>query len=360
MAQQNNHVKTRVPTMKKRRNSTQFGDMLRNNSRHFGCSVDRRYCCDSSIKDYRNEHKCAFSCRKKSRCSKVNKVVNLEQMGKTGRNSRDINVSESNFGRVKRNVPKMKQESPKTVSSESIAWKCHKKMYMDCSQVANDSTEDENLECVKSREGKFAESCIAIKCSSLTTAEIDAGHDVEGGSISVMVHAAGNLNTSPSNPESHQSSEENSVRRRCMSDCSTDSDDSFVIFESGMDSDNHFSDDDDDFVDECDDIENETGLEEVNARWQRDYSEYSNYERNPVKVQFACDTSLETVHPMVKWNYAYRAARCGPWEQMARDRERFMRRIRQSEPLLAVVFSAEHRQRVWIKCMAETSPRHNS
>jgi hypothetical protein len=269
MAQQNKQVYTRAPTIKKRRNSPRCGDMLRSNSRHFGCSVDNwRYCRDSSIKDYRSEHKLAFSCRKNSQYSKHKKVVSMEKMGKTGRNNRDINISESNFERVNRNVLKMKQDSPKTVSSESMTWKCHNKIYMNCSQVANDSTEDKNSDCMKSREGKFAESCITINCSSLTTAETDRGtlfsHEVDGGSMSVIIGTAGNVDTSPSNPESHQSSEENSVRRRYMSDCSTDSDDSFVIFESGVDCEpvvmalvsdsdlsedgaiNQFSDDDDD------------------------------------------------------------------------------------------------------------------
>jgi hypothetical protein len=40
---------------------------------------------------------------------------------------------------------------------------------------------------------------------------------------------------------------------------------------------------------------------------------------------------------------------------MARDRVRFMARIRQMEPMFAVVFSAEHRKCVWNKRMAEES-----
>ena len=33
------------------------------------------------------------------------------------------------------------------------------------------------------------------------------------------------------------------------------------------------------------------------------------------------------IHIMVHWDYAYRAARKGPWEEMARDRDRFRGRI---------------------------------
>ena len=42
------------------------------------------------------------------------------------------------------------------------------------------------------------------------------------------------------------------------------------------------------------------------------------------QVRFADDS---VVHEMVVWNYAYRAARKGPWEQCARDRAHFRRRI---------------------------------
>ena len=44
-------------------------------------------------------------------------------------------------------------------------------------------------------------------------------------------------------------------------------------------------------------------------------------------VQFKPDEELVTVHHMVVWNFAYRSCRKGPWEEFARDRERFQRRI---------------------------------
>lgn len=33
------------------------------------------------------------------------------------------------------------------------------------------------------------------------------------------------------------------------------------------------------------------------------------------------------IYPMIVWKFAYHASRQGPWEQFARDRERFRRRI---------------------------------
>nr|CAD7443570.1 unnamed protein product [Timema bartmani] len=55
------------------------------------------------------------------------------------------------------------------------------------------------------------------------------------------------------------------------------------------------------------------------------------------KVSFAVGDSLTTIHLMIAWDYAYRAARIGPWEQIARDRTRFQARINQMEDILKPV-----------------------
>ena len=44
-------------------------------------------------------------------------------------------------------------------------------------------------------------------------------------------------------------------------------------------------------------------------------------------VTFKADHELEEVHYIIAWQYAYRSARKGPWEQFARDRDRFKNRI---------------------------------
>lgn len=56
---------------------------------------------------------------------------------------------------------------------------------------------------------------------------------------------------------------------------------------------------------------------------------------------------IPIVHIMVKWNYAYRAARKGPWEEMARDNERFKGRINSIEAVLNPILTSKHRSEIW-------------
>lgn len=49
-------------------------------------------------------------------------------------------------------------------------------------------------------------------------------------------------------------------------------------------------------------------------------------------VRFA-ETSPR-IHTMCVWNFAYRAARQSPWEEAARDRERFKQRIRATSKII--------------------------
>ncbi|KAM4703807.1 uncharacterized protein WCC33_012302 isoform 2-T2 [Rhinophrynus dorsalis] len=56
-----------------------------------------------------------------------------------------------------------------------------------------------------------------------------------------------------------------------------------------------------------------------------------------------------TVHPMVVWSYAHRMARKGPWEEYARDRCRFHRRIADTEAAIGFCLELQHRERVWAR-----------
>ncbi|XP_072761342.1 uncharacterized protein Ppp1r15 [Anoplolepis gracilipes] len=63
------------------------------------------------------------------------------------------------------------------------------------------------------------------------------------------------------------------------------------------------------------------------------------------KVSFAPTPPI--VHIMVTWDYAYRAARKGQWEEMARDNERFKGRINSIAAVLNPILTSKHRSKVW-------------
>ncbi|XP_065835734.1 sericin-2-like [Oscarella lobularis] len=92
-----------------------------------------------------------------------------------------------------------------------------------------------------------------------------------------------------------------------------------------------------------------TRCEEIQARARRrpnSASEAESARPGPTvvkRVRFQAD-SLNRVHCIVAWNYAYRAARKGPWESLANDRARFQKRIRDLEPVLSPVLSPSHRR----------------
>nr|CAI5855152.1 unnamed protein product [Callosobruchus analis] len=50
---------------------------------------------------------------------------------------------------------------------------------------------------------------------------------------------------------------------------------------------------------------------------------------------------------MVQWSYAYQQARKGPWEEYARDRDRFRKRVQDLENILTPVFNSKHRESVY-------------
>ena len=67
------------------------------------------------------------------------------------------------------------------------------------------------------------------------------------------------------------------------------------------------------------------------------------------RVRFKSNSKLVVVHHIIAWSFAYRAARRGPWEEYARDRHRFARRIERCasvlEPCLSRKISQYHSRR---------------
>ncbi|XP_051991955.1 protein phosphatase 1 regulatory subunit 15A [Xyrauchen texanus] len=68
-----------------------------------------------------------------------------------------------------------------------------------------------------------------------------------------------------------------------------------------------------------------------------------------------CFSDEVTVHPLVVWSFASRAARDGScWLQMARDRARFKRRVENIETVIKPCLTPEHRASVWEMLQRET------
>ncbi|TDH09931.1 hypothetical protein EPR50_G00091130 [Perca flavescens] len=61
------------------------------------------------------------------------------------------------------------------------------------------------------------------------------------------------------------------------------------------------------------------------------------------KVQFS---PLVKVHVMRTWPFARQASRKGHWEEMARDRDRFRRRVQETEQAIGYCFTQPHREKI--------------
>lgn len=61
------------------------------------------------------------------------------------------------------------------------------------------------------------------------------------------------------------------------------------------------------------------------------------------KVQFSVTPKIHTLY---KWDFAYRQSRKGVWEEIARDRVRFQRRIQKMEKIISRVLDEKHRNEI--------------
>ncbi|CAG9861320.1 unnamed protein product [Phyllotreta striolata] len=126
-------------------------------------------------------------------------------------------------------------------------------------------------------------------------------------------------------------------RERELSVC--ESEDSFIVFDSGTDEELKFSE-----------SENETDSDTEDSSDDSDVDDDFDSSNSVVpckRVRFADKEDLCEIHPMVQWSFAYRSARKGPWEEYARDRERFNKRISRTEQILGPVFNRQHRENVY-------------
>ncbi|KOC60824.1 Protein phosphatase 1 regulatory subunit 15A [Habropoda laboriosa] len=131
--------------------------------------------------------------------------------------------------------------------------------------------------------------------------------------------------------------QKNTFRPRLISESSIDSEDSYcIVFETSSevtyksDLDSEESEETSEDEGGCKDEESVPPVQKVK------------FNLNPV------------VHVMMHWDYAYRAARKGPWEEMARDRERFRGRINCIERVLNPILTTQHRTHIWQERFALT------
>ncbi|XP_033332536.2 protein phosphatase 1 regulatory subunit 15 [Megalopta genalis] len=128
-------------------------------------------------------------------------------------------------------------------------------------------------------------------------------------------------------------------RPRLVSESSVDSEDSCgIVFETESEITwrSNIEDTDDSDTDQTsDDDEDEDEDQTLNLKKLISPVQKVKFNLNPI------------VHVMVQWDYAYRAARKGPWEEMARDRVRFKGRINCIGRVLNPILSTQHRLRIW-------------
>lgn len=130
-------------------------------------------------------------------------------------------------------------------------------------------------------------------------------------------------------------------RRRQLSECSDDS----IVFCYESDGKDSIHQPDYDYDDEDDSEEEEDTDEEScdeDSESTLSHQPDSGFEEK--KVQFNLKPE---VHVMRAWDFAYRQARKGEWEMAARDRERFKKRIKETEVVLSKAFDKHLRDKVY-------------
>jgi hypothetical protein len=65
------------------------------------------------------------------------------------------------------------------------------------------------------------------------------------------------------------------------------------------------------------------------------------------KKNVSFDTKNHKVHKIIAWDFAYRQARKGYWEDVARDRFRFNMSIQNLASILNPILDETHRRRIY-------------
>lgn len=131
-------------------------------------------------------------------------------------------------------------------------------------------------------------------------------------------------------------------RQRQTSDSSSDDSIVFCYDSDQQEADSHIDEDSDEgeMDDSDDDADDNTCDEESDDTLAQQPD--SGFEDK--KVRFNLKTE---VHVMRMWDFAYRQARKGEWEMAARDRERFRKRIEETEKILKPVFERDLREKLY-------------
>lgn len=125
----------------------------------------------------------------------------------------------------------------------------------------------------------------------------------------------------------------------------SESEDSFIVFNDGTDEELESSEESDsETEEECEETEEEG----------EDVVDFVSPVIPAKRVRFPEDRKLCQVHNMVQWSFAYKHARKGPWEEYARDRDRFSRKSAEIELLVAPVFDAAHRSKIYRERFKDT------
>ena len=86
-------------------------------------------------------------------------------------------------------------------------------------------------------------------------------------------------------------------------------------------------------------------IRKANEVWNQSYCDVRADTRIPVRVNFT--STKPSVRVLHVWDFASRRARCGQWEELARDRERFAEKCRRIDSQIGYIFGSEHRQRAY-------------